>query len=422
MVNPMQTHGATASFRKLTPQMIASQQLAMANDVVKTTKSEVALALKKAAPALGIEGTTYHILDILIGLTAAGDWEQERKPLVAISNEKLAEYVCRSTRTVIRSLKKLVEAGVLAYKDSPTGRRYIHRSEFRNGKLGEIERGYGLDFSPARQRVHELKEMGEAFAARLKIEKEAKRAITRFVRALDDMSVLASQHGIDFTCIKKVTQEALDAPSEVQQKAEVLSCLYEEATHLLASHMDIECSINNQMSCAGDISDSPYNHTNPQDSKNSSKKRRAPIGAPLNINGPDYIGSELAPDKEPNCKVQANSELHTMDQISIGLISSATTHTQETLGSPLTSWQDLLMITENLRLMIGLSLSGWTQAESKTSRYVAAAILITTIEKTLREPEIISSPAGYFRACIDLAVEGRLALHRSLFGLAGREE
>lgn len=422
MVNLMQTHGATASFRKLTPQMIASQQLAMANNVVKTTKSEVALALKKAAPVLGIEGTTYHILDILIGLTAADDWMQERKPLVAISNEKLAEYVCRSTRTVIRSLKKLVEAGILAYKDSPTGRRYIHRSEYRDGKLGEIERGYGFDFSPARQRVHELKEMGEAFAARLHIEKEAKRAITRFARALDDMSVLASQHSIDFACIMRAMQEALDTPSGVVQKAEVLSCLYEEATHLLASHIDTEYSENDQMTSAGDINGSPYNHTNPQDSKICNSKRGAPNGAHIHKFGPDVAGSKMAPEKEPNRKVHTNSALHQMDQISIGLISSATTQTQETLGSPLTSWQDLLTITEDLRLMIGLSLSGWTQAESKTSRYAAAAILITTIEKTLRDPKTISSPAGYFQACIDLAVEGRLALHRSLFGLAEREK
>ncbi len=401
--------------------MIVSQQLAMAKNVVKTTKSEVALALKKAAPALGIEGTTYHVLDILIGLTVADDWMQERKPLVAISNEKLAEYVCRSTRTVIRSLKKLVEAGILAYKDSPTGRRYIHRSEFRNGKLGKIERGYGLDFSPARQRIHELKELGEVFAERLKVEKEAKRAITRFVRALDDMSVLADQQGVDFTDIKEVTQEVLEASSGVEYKAEVLSDLYEEATHLLVSNRDSQCSDKEQMSSAGDTDGSSYNHTNTQDPNNSSNERRAPNGAHFNQSGSGTAGANLALEKEPIRNSQTKSLLPQMDQISIGLISSATTQTQETLGSTLTSWHDLLMITEDLRLMIGLSPSAWIQAESKTSRYAAAAILITTIEKTLREPMTISSPAGYFRACIDRAVEGQLALHRSLFGLVEKE-
>ncbi|SDQ28688.1 helix-turn-helix domain-containing protein [Pseudovibrio sp. Tun.PSC04-5.I4] len=71
-----------ASFRKLTPAIIASQNLAMANDIVETTKAEVSIAIKKAAPALGIDGTDYHVLDILIGLSAAADWLPNRRPLV----------------------------------------------------------------------------------------------------------------------------------------------------------------------------------------------------------------------------------------------------------------------------------------------------------------------------------------------------
>ena len=42
---------------------------------------------------------------------------------VAISNQRLADYTRKTTRTVTRCLKKLVEAGILAYRDSPTGRR-----------------------------------------------------------------------------------------------------------------------------------------------------------------------------------------------------------------------------------------------------------------------------------------------------------
>ncbi len=44
---------SVASFRKLTPAMVASQRLAMANDIAKTTKSEVAMALKKSGPGIG---------------------------------------------------------------------------------------------------------------------------------------------------------------------------------------------------------------------------------------------------------------------------------------------------------------------------------------------------------------------------------
>ncbi len=45
----MTTSCNVASFRKLTPQMIASQNLAMANDIVQTTKTEASGAIKRAA-------------------------------------------------------------------------------------------------------------------------------------------------------------------------------------------------------------------------------------------------------------------------------------------------------------------------------------------------------------------------------------
>ncbi|MGH0004784.1 plasmid replication protein RepC, partial [Pseudovibrio ascidiaceicola] len=260
----MQAQSTTASFRKLTPSMLASQQLAMANDIVKTTKAEVALALKKAAPALGITGTTYHILDILIGLTAADDWKQDHRPLVAISNEKLSEYVCRSTRTVTRSLKKLVEAGILSYRDSPTGRRYIHRDGPKNGKLGDIQRGFGLDFSPARQRVHELKEIGAAFAQKLQAQKDAKRTITRLTRSLKDLFELAQHEGISCSNMAKAHSNLQEKKFEVVSYAEALTALYE----------CVQLEIHSKMSIAGDINALPYNHTNSQDSKNCNKIRK----------------------------------------------------------------------------------------------------------------------------------------------------
>lgn len=87
---------AVASFRRVTPGIVASARLAMANDVPDVTKAEIALLLKKAAPVLGIDGTTYHVMDILLGLSRADDWKGSGRPVVAISNVKLAEYTMRS--------------------------------------------------------------------------------------------------------------------------------------------------------------------------------------------------------------------------------------------------------------------------------------------------------------------------------------
>ncbi len=421
----MQNSGGIASFRKLTPAMMKAQHLALANDIVTTSKGEVAMALKKAAPALGIDGTCYHVLDILIGLTCADDWQPDRKPLVAISNEKLAEYVCRSKRTVMRCLKRLVEAGIMAYRDSPTGRRYIHRGEFRNGKRGEIERGFGFDFSPARQRVNELKELGEAFAQRMKQEKDARRTVNRLLRAIEDMSILAGKEKLDFSEIDQAFELLGVKPMTVLQRAEVLQGIYEMAVTVFSQESaeeETEVSFIEEMSLAGDIHDAPYNNTNPQSPNLSNIKRRSANADHSNHKDPDQAGIEKAFEKKPKSKITAKPKNSTHDDglenISLGLLKGALVNLQETLGFEVSSWSDLIDSSGDISLLIGLSPSAWQQAEGRVGRYIAAAVLATTAEKALRDPLLISRPGGYFRACIDRAVDGELALHKSLFGLA----
>eukprot|EP00903_Cladosiphon_okamuranus_P021559 g19821.t1 len=181
-----------ASFRKVSAGILASAHLASQEDRPKVTKKEISLVLKRVAPALGIDGTAYHVLDILLGLVQPDDFQAGRRPVVAISNQRLAEYTRRTTRTVTRCLKKLVEAGVLAYRDSPTGRRYVYR-----GSEGALEQAYGLDFSPACFNLEAFKAQADAFQRRIKAEQEARRAVTRFSRAIADMAELepAEFHG-----------------------------------------------------------------------------------------------------------------------------------------------------------------------------------------------------------------------------------
>ncbi|WP_102869058.1 plasmid replication protein RepC [Pseudovibrio exalbescens] len=423
----MQNSIGVASFRKLTPAMVRAQRLALANDIVETSKGEVAMALKKAAPALGIDGTCYHILDILIGLTAADDWHPNRRPIVAISNEKLAEYVCRSKRTVIRCLKRLVEAGVMAYRDSPTGRRYIHRGEFHKGKQGEIERGFGFDFSPARQRVQELKQLGEAFAQRLKQEKDARRTVNRLLRAIEDMAVLAQNEGLDFSEVLHAVNTVRGGTHGIVAQAEVLQGLYEMALAQFepsqeAAREGDESSFSEQMPSAGDISDTPYNNTNPQSLEENCNKRRSAHADPSTPQDPSVVGIKQAFEKRPDRKSPASheppSQAGPLDNISIGLVRSALTDLQETLGLHFGRWADVLDHRSDMALLIGLSQSGLRDAEARAGRHVAAVVLAVTVEKALRDPLLISSPGGYFRACIDRAMDGELALHKSLYGLA----
>ncbi|TYC49997.1 replication protein C, partial [Rhodobacterales bacterium] len=101
----MSTAQQIASFRKVSAGVLASAHLAAQDDRPAVLKKDVSLVLKRVAPALGIEGTAYHVLDILLGLVQGDDFNAGRRPVVAISNQRLADYTRKTTRTVTRCLK-----------------------------------------------------------------------------------------------------------------------------------------------------------------------------------------------------------------------------------------------------------------------------------------------------------------------------
>ncbi len=417
----MSTAQQIASFRKVSAGVLASAHLAAQDDRPAVLKKDVSLVLKRVAPALGIDGTAYHVLDILLGLVQGDDFKAGRRPVVAISNQRLADYTRKTTRTVTRCLKKLVEAGILAYRDSPTGRRFVYR-----GRAGEAEQAYGLDFTPACFNLEAFKQQADAFQRRLKAEQEAKRAITRLSRAIADMAEAdpASFHDF-FTSAQTVVKRDQVTLAE---RAEMVRSLYEEALALHEANSD---KFNAEMSCAGDIDVSPLSITTQTDSLRSNNERTCSNEQDTNLSADNGSAVEMALEKEPcggRMELQppkpqaarlAGGKLPetNLDGVSIGLIRSACTQVQSEIGLSFSDWSRLCQAADHLRILIGLSPAGYQNAVERQGKFLAAACLVVVAEKALRDPDQIASPGGYFRAMIDRAGEGKLHLHKSLHGL-----
>lgn len=408
---------SVASFRRVTPGIAASARLAMANDVPDTTKSEMALLLKKAAPVLGIDGTTYHVMDILLGLSRADDWKGAGRPVVAISNAKLAEYTMRSERTVIRCIRRLVEAGIAAYRDSSTGRRFIYRNE-----AGEVVSGFGIDFTPARVRVDELRHAVVEYQQRLAAELTARRDIARLSRAIEDLCVAypnaSAELRSELASIYRTKTDVLDRACEIRE-------LHERATAALSpDHVPFN------MTCEGDI-DVTYIINTTLESPIKSRNTRIGSTEREDSNQNDRLAVERAFEKKPGEASLAQRDPmdiryrdantiqgEILGSVSVGLLKAACPEAQSMIAMQFESWASLGRAGETLRRMIGLSEAGWTDGRNKVGPYAAAAILATVLEKTIRDPEQISRPVGYFRAMIERAIDGKLNLERSLFGLA----
>ncbi|UBI81035.1 plasmid replication protein RepC [Ensifer canadensis] len=409
---------AVASFRRVTPGIVASARLAMANDVPDVTKSEIALLLKRAAPVLGIDGTAYHVMDILLGLSRAEDWKGAGRPIVAISNAKLAEYTMRSERTVMRCIRRLVEVGIAAYRDSATGRRFVYRD-----KQGDISVGYGIDFTPSRVRAAEIRVAVEQYQVKLNRELAAKRDISRLTRAVEDLSNAFPENSATW---REQVVELQNSGLDIERRAEALSALHAEI--VVSTTID---RFEHNLSCEGDISVMPNTNTTHESIYISNNKR------PRSNEREDQfkVGSKaayMALEKKPPADARTKQagldgregrdpdtvQGEILGSVSIGLLQVGCREAQVMISTRFDNWSSLGRAGETLRRMIGLSEAGWADGRAKVGLYGASAILAIVLEKSLRDPEQISKPAGYFRAMIDRAVEGKLNLERSLFGLA----
>ncbi|MEP2986797.1 MAG: plasmid replication protein RepC [Roseibium sp.] len=402
----------------------------MANDIPDIGKSEVAIALKRAAQPLGLTSTAYHVLDILLGLSKSDDWQGSNRPIVAISNEKLAAYVGRSERTVIRAIKSLVEARILAYRDSSTGRRWVHRDN-----RGEMTFAYGLDFTPARVRYREIKRLADSWQAELNAVREARRSVTRTSRAIVDAIEAAPQ--AELSDFLGQMNALLDCGMEPCLKAAALKDLYELLLEAVVepSMQTSEEDDMSQTTGEGDISVMQLSKTSSSDSlrnnrpfakankstKKSNDANRVEIAPEeAQAEGPTLPSSRRHSRKGSRCI--ASSSLNGLDSVSISLVETACPTVQDDFGVTFKTWPELISAAHILRLGIGLSEAAYADACSRLGRELAAAILAVVAEKALRDPVKINSPGGYFRACCERADTGQLALARSLFGLARKRD
>ena len=415
-----QNHTTIANFRSLSDGIIASAILAQQDNRPIIEKHELSMTLKRVAPALGIKGTAYHILDILLGLVHADDFQEGNTPIVAISNQRLAEYTQHTTRTVTRGLKQLVEAGILAYKDSPTGRRFIDRN-----RAGKVIQAYGLDFTPACFNLAAFRQKADAFQRALNAEREAKRTVTRLARAILDLS---EQEEVDLGKLVDSAERVLnDAEATWQDRANVMTALYQEALTKLGYDAD-KTEENAKMSPAHDtgvvtISNTPYSDNiignkklRPCSNEQASNSRSGQAAQRALRGKPER---RIEQKQLPFTRVEGSEQekIDCLDQVSIGLVQSACRKVQTITGRTLSSWQDLMVAGQMLKLSIGLSDRDFGWGVERQGNLLALVCLAVIVEKALRDPELISHPAAYFKAMIDRAEEGNLNLVRSLHGL-----
>lgn len=105
-------------------------------------RNEVRRALRRAQAPLGLSSGELLLLDALVFLTSAQDWEHGQ-PVVYARNRTIAEHVPYGERRITLYLRRLADRGIIGRRYSSNGKRWGVRCP--DGRLAEAR---GIDLSP----------------------------------------------------------------------------------------------------------------------------------------------------------------------------------------------------------------------------------------------------------------------------------
>ncbi|MEJ7014824.1 plasmid replication protein RepC [Sinorhizobium meliloti] len=148
-------------FRAMTPGINNAHTLAEQwGTQTAVQKKRAVLAFNKASSLLGLHAQAIQLMNCLLSFTRDCDWEADSRPLAWPDNQRLMDELNTSLATVKRTLRRLAETGLIAFKDSPSGRR-VGRRNPHSGRI-EVERSYGIDLAPLGIRTPDLEAIAEA--------------------------------------------------------------------------------------------------------------------------------------------------------------------------------------------------------------------------------------------------------------------
>ena len=414
-------------WRKPTPGLGVAEQLAQAGERVAVPKTRAFVAVKRVGAHIGLKAGDMMLLDTLGAFTQAQDWEEGRRPIVWASNAYLMEQTGFSLSALKRHARRLAEAGAIAFKDSPNGKRWGKRDA-----EGVIVEAYGFDLSPLSARVDEFEQLHAQLQAERELCQRLKRQITvarRMIRARIEAAVSGALSGpwAQFTGLFEDLLGRLPRRNEGSDRLMgVLTWFKElqervEAAYLKAvqreevvenSPSDVEqVSQKTQQLDPREVISDPHILITKQlipVISNSSEKEEA---ADLVPNAPpeERVDSALEDWVVEVRKKRTAVDLPTIMQACPEFASWA-----RSMGGFLKDWGDLHRVAGQLRPMIGISEHAWNTAQEMLGKQVATAALVLVFEK--HSAGEVASPGGYLRGMVEKAGVGELHLERSFFG------
>lgn len=423
-----------SGWRKPTPGLCKANRLAEGGEQLAISKSRAMLAVRRVAPIVGLKPGDLMLLDTLVVFTKPCDWEEGARRIVWPSNEHLVENTGYSQSAVKRHLRRLVEAGLIAYKDSSNGKRWGRRDQG-----GRISEAYGFDLSPLAARVEEFEALYASVRAERSLVKDLKRRITVHRRTISAILESDYARGTDRfwhrlgrrhdTLLEALRRGKAGSPalSEICRAFEALRNEAEEALGNMENSSETGPSgcrtteNDENMNPTVIVCDPHIRTTNDRQSvernsiEDASARTAADEGLPPEQGGESGVtlAGEAVVERDPAGarRVAAAGDLTVQ---SIMRACPAFADMAHGIGGHVRNWGDLIAVAGKVRPIIGISTDAWSAAQGSMSREEAAMAIALITDKY--SDGVVTSPGGYLRGLALKAQNGDLHLVRSVFG------
>ncbi|MFK5980791.1 MAG: plasmid replication protein RepC [Rhizobiaceae bacterium] len=412
-------------WRKPTPGLSNAEKHAQVGERLSIPKNQALLAIKRVAATVGLKSGDLLLLDTLGAFTKPQDWEEGRRPIIWPSNDYLMEQTGFSLTSLRRHARRLSEFGLMAFKDSPNGKRWGHRDD-----AGVIVEAYGFDLAPLAARCQEFEWLHVRLKEEQNLCKGIKRKITiarRTIRAKIEIAIDTALTGVWNELLVRF-QDLLSLLPRGKKSAEWLLDLF-DGFNDLREKVDEEFKTANNLA----TSDNDSNNEDVLDSSNMVPRVTSGGTHILFTKELHLVSSNVNRKKEKNeiqnkklpPQVEESSQSSEIEwstktmrtEVEIPTLMQACPEFAELARGTVNyvrTWQDVHFAADKICAMVGISRDAWNAAQKDMGPFVAAAaIALITDKHTSGE---VASPGGYLRGMVEKARIGELNLARSIYG------
>lgn len=416
--------------RKKSPELIAVQAFIPQILSQNYRTSEVAYVVKKYAQMF-CGGCSEDLVDALFRCLRQQECAQGTKPIVWPSNRHLCDRLKRTKSTIQRNFRKLSDHGLIAYRDSPNGKR------FKNDWTGET---FGIDLTPMFERLPEIAALVKQEEKRQQQETDLKRKSKALERSLkhcvENVNSNADkprfavhletcrdlQHQVDLINSAAMTlQERFEAFEILHAKSqEILIEAYSGLNSLCCETApeNAKMGLNRQQNGAHQYNlDSPYLN---DVCTNTTRRAVAPRRAARRVVFVDLAPEQralaelekslLAFEKEkwkPQKRMVFENPVRWREDdkrrcgLTFGLVKSAIFNVQAEFGE-VNSYAELVDLIPQMKVSVQLHQHAINLCLKTHGFQYLAVCLAIAIEKQFREPAKIRNAAGYAVALFKL--------------------